>query len=325
MKKFVTLLVVLICVLGLCACGADSKTEDNAKVNTETTPLALTASYLEEQLLDNGTEGADWMLIGLSRCGEDVDSYLFAEFLKNEEKRITELNGILDESKYTEYSREILVLTALGENAAAFGGYDLTLPLADFNQVCAQGLNGPIWALIALNSGNYEIPQNDAVAVQATKDMYLEKILSTQNPDGSFPLSAGNDGDVDITAMALTALSYYQDRAEVTAAVDNALSYLSEVQTDEGGFMSWDETNTESDAQVIVALCSLGIGLDDSRFVKNNNVLEHMLTFGLEDGSFVHTSEQTVGDAMATEQAFYAMVAADLYEKGESPLFQFKE
>ena len=37
-------------------------------------------------------------------------------------------------------------------------GYDLTKPLGDFDKTVWQGINGPIWALIALDSGNYEVP-----------------------------------------------------------------------------------------------------------------------------------------------------------------------
>ena len=35
------------------------------------------------------------------------------------------------------------------------GGYDLTKPLGDYDRTIWQGLNGPIWALIALDSRDY--------------------------------------------------------------------------------------------------------------------------------------------------------------------------
>ena len=53
-------------------------------------------------------------------------------------------------------------------------------------------------------------------------------------------------------------------------AVDRALHWLSGQQTENGDFSNWGETNAESTAQVIIALCSLGIVPgDDARFCKN--------------------------------------------------------
>ena len=67
---------------------------------------------------------------------------------------------------------------------------------------------------------------------------------------------------VDISAMALQALAKYQDQKAGKSATDKALTYLSKVQDIKGGFSSWGTTNVESVAQVVVALCELGISLD---------------------------------------------------------------
>ena len=39
---------------------------------------------------------------------------------------------------------------------------NLLEPLADMDYVKKQGINGPVFALIALDTGDYEIPQTDA-------------------------------------------------------------------------------------------------------------------------------------------------------------------
>ena len=59
---------------------------------------------------------------------------------------------MLSERKYTEYSRVILALSALECDARSAAGYDLTLPLGDYDKVSAQGVNGVIYALLALDS-----------------------------------------------------------------------------------------------------------------------------------------------------------------------------
>ena len=66
----------------------------------------------------------------------------------------------------------------------------------------------------------------------------------------------------------------------------------------------------ETYAQMIVALSALGIDCEtDERFT---NVLDNMLLFALEDGSF-EKGKGSGSNQMSTEQAFYAMVAYSRY------------
>ena len=99
--------------------------------------------------------------------------------------------------------------------------------------------------------------------------------------------------DVDMTAMALTSLAPYQEETDIKAAVDAALTYLSDAQQADGGFMSWGAANSESCAQVIVALTALGIDpAADSRFVKNGaSPLDGLCAFACEGGGFRHSDE----------------------------------
>ena len=137
----------------------------------------------------------------------------------------------------------------------------------------------------------------------------------------------GDVSDVDMTAMALTALASYQEDAEVKTAVDAALAYLSGVQQADGGFMSWGESNSESCAQVIVALTALGIDpAADSRFVKNGaSPLDGLCAFACEGGGFCHSNEQAEPDGMATEQGFYALAAYDRFRQGMTSLFDMTD
>ena len=107
-----------------------------------------------------------------------------------------------------------------------------------------QGTNALIWALIVLDSGDYEVPED---AYQSREEI-LAELLKAQESDGGFSLSAGSgQTDVDITAMALTALApYYEENREAKASADLALSWLSEHQESDGGFCSSMDTGTES-------------------------------------------------------------------------------
>lgn len=62
---------------------------------------------------------------------------------------------------------------------------------------------------------------------------------------------------------------------------------------------------------MIVALCELGIELDDPRFVKNGNtMLDNLMTFYRQGEGFLHTQSGSGSNQMATEQGFYGLVAA---------------
>ena len=211
--RFVALLLAL--ALLLCACGA-------AK-----TPLEQAAAYLKKATPNPGygSLNGDWTVFGLARSGVQVAGKYYETYYGNVEAAVTEAGGKLSETKYTEYSRLVLALTAIGRDPRDVGGYDLLVPLADLERVAMQGVNGSIYALLALDSAGYEIPQNPDAAVQATREGYVDEILSRQNPDGGWGL-AGGGSDVDLTAMALQALAKYRDNSTVSAAVDAGLSGL---------------------------------------------------------------------------------------------------
>ena len=271
-----------------------------------------------------GSIGGEWAIIGLARSGYTVPTNYYEDYYARVEKYVKNCSGVLHERKYTEYSRVILALTAIGRDPSKVAGYNLLMPLGDFEKTIWQGMNGPIWALIALDSGNYDIPKNPAAKTQATRQLYIDEIVTNQKKDGGWSLTDTGDSDVDITAMALQALAKYQDQKAVKSATDKALDYLSDVQDSKGGYASWGTTNVESVAQVVVALCELGIDLGDSRFVKNGHTLtENLLSFRQSNGGFYHVLDGSDGNnQMSAEQGFYALVAINRAENGKNSLYR---
>ena len=231
-----------------------------------------------------GSIGGEWAIIGLARSGYDVPKEYYQNYYATLERYVKDCKGVLHTKKYTEYSRVILALTAIGKDPRNVGGYNLLTPLGDFDKTIWQGINGPIWALIALDSGNYDMPQNPEAATQATRQLYIDEILSRQLADGGWSLTGkgGDKGpsDPDITGMALQALAKYQDQEPVKKATEEALACMSKQQDADGGFSSWGTGNSESAVQMLVALCELGLPIDDSRFVKNGKtILDNLLTY----------------------------------------------
>jgi hypothetical protein len=327
MKTFTAIAFALAVLLAPAAqsFAADAETLDRA--------VRDAAVYMQRAVKspEVGSTGGEWAVIGLARSGAVVPDAYFENYRKTVEAYVKELDGVLHDKKYTEYSRVILGLTAAGYDARDVAGYDLTAALGDFERTIRQGINGPIFALIALDSNDYPIPKNKDAKTQATRELYIEEILRRQIQDGGFNLTAGADGemragekgDPDLTGMALQALAKYQDRPDVKAATEKALAFLSELQDAEGGYTSWGSVNSESAAQVLVALCELGIPADDPRFVKNgNSLVDNILTFQTADGSFMHTADGAGDSQMSSEQAFYGLVAAQRSRDGKSSLYR---
>jgi hypothetical protein len=288
-----------------------------------------TAAYICAAQPSPALPAGDWAALSVAKSGYYAPPGFYAGYKKSAREKLREANGVLSERKYTEYARAVLALTALGEDARNFGGYDLTERLTEYDKVLSQGINGPVWALLALGCAR----EYGAGERAGTMERYIAEILSRQRTDGRFTLT-GSGGDAmneppesDVTAMVLHALAPYKERRDVAAAVDKALGFLSAIQQTDGGYKSRGAANCESAAQVVTALGALGIELGDKRFVKNGaTALDAVLGFALGGGAFEHTRGGGA-DMMAAQQALLALVSArdgGLYgeqELGEGPPF----
>lgn len=268
-----------------------------------------------------GSIGGEWMALGLARSGRTVPEGYYDAVVKYVKDNI-DSNGRLDKNKATENARIILALTAIGKDVTNVDGHDLLAGLNEMSYLSKQGINGAIFTLIALDSHSYT-PAGDV-----TRDKLVQAILNAQiSGDGGWSLD-GKNADVDMTAMAIQALAaYYKSNSSAKKAVDKGLSWLSSVQQNDGGFTSWGAANSESCAQVIVALTALGIDpAKDSRFIKNGvSVLDALCSFAVNGGGFKHLATETSANGMATEQGFYALVAYYRLLNGQSSLYDMAD
>lgn len=272
-----------------------------------------------------GSIGGEWVVIGLARSGRTVPTAYYDNVLTYVRENINEKEQ-LHRAKSTENARVILALTALGKDVTDVAGHNLLTGLTDMTYLQKQGINGPIWALIAFDCGSYEIPAVPAGGDQVTREKLIDLILGKQLDDGGWALS-GTAADPDMTAMALQALApYYESSEEVKAAAYKALETLSQMQLPNGDFGSWGTTNSESSAQVIVALTALGIDPNtDPRFVKNGrSVVDALCGYYVEGGGFRHVAEGEV-NGMATEQGYYALTAYTRFLAGQTSLYDMSD
>ena len=263
--------------------------------------------------------GGEWMVIGLARSGRPVPAGYYDNVVEYV-KAMADANERLHRAKVTDNARVILALTSIGKDVTNVGGHNLLKGLDNMAYVQKQGINGPIFTLIALDSHNYPTMGD------VTREKLIQVILDAQLPSGGWNLS-GENADTDMTAMAIQALApYYKTNETVKAAVDKALEALSALQRNDGGFGSWGTVNSESCAQVIVALTALGIDpATDSRFVKNGStVLGALAGFYVDGGGFKHTADGE-RNGMATEQGYYALAAYFRFLNGQTSLYDMSD
>lgn len=323
MKNLKKITVLILTALMLLTSSISSYAYTSDEVDSR---INETASYMLKNVTEPaiGSIGGEWAIIGLARGNVKVPDKYFEKYYNRIENHVKQNKGVLHKKKYTDYSRVILALTAIGKDPLNVGGYNLLENLGDFEKTVWQGINGPVFALIALDSNNYKIPENKTAKIQATRELYVKEILAHQLSDGGFALT-GEKSDPDITAMALQALSKYQSNKGVKKVTEDSLDCLSKLQKSNGGYDSWGTENLESTAQVVTALCELGIDVNDKRFVKNGNTLiDNMLTYYTKNG-FIHTRDGAGNSGMSTEQAFYTLVNYQRVSKGELSLYRMTD
>jgi len=198
--------------------------------------------------------------------------------------------------------------------------------LADFDAVKWQGINGTAYALIALDSHDYEVPQVSGARTQTTRELLIREILSKEittadGVQGGFSLS-GNVPDADVTGMILQALSNYTDRADVKSAIERAVKAVDVMENENGGFESWQVNNSESVVQVIVAKSALY--KKDTLGSEAGANVDVLLEYQLANGSFEHVLKGQT-NLMSSEQGLYATAAYVRSMHGQTSLYDMSD
>ncbi len=292
-RFFILLLTVLFCFQTTIFALAEGQEKPQEILN------ALT--YLSE-----GGSGR-WTAVSINAAGNVPDEALALSIRDEVKNSLTSSNP-----KVTDIAHDILALSACGYDAVKFENTDLTAALCNSDKMLGQGANGPIYALMALDSKDYITPEN----MKWNRETLCDAILSFQKEDSGFSLNDSMDADVDVTAYALIALAPYTEKQKVSEAVNNGLQWLSANQNEDATFSSMGIVNSESTASVVIALISLGIPITSELFTKDGvSAYDALLTFQNADGGFAHLQQED-SDLLATEQAVMAMSAVCF---GKSP------
>ena len=268
-------------------------------------------------------------MLGLARADHVISSSSKDAYLRSVRSYINTnyKNGKLSNDKSTENSRIILALTALGEDPQTFvTDKNLLEGYSDFDWTVQQGVTGPIFALLAIDSQKYTVPDNATI-----RNDLIEEILKAQKNKGGWSAD-GKTVDVDMTAMAIQALApyYKKNNTGVVEAVNAALVYLVSQQNEATGAFpnANNELSAESTAQVIVALTSLGKNpATEKRFQagdKKLSPIDGLMRFYQENGKFSHKLDADAND-MATEQSYYALVSYYRLKNDKTSLYDMTD
>lgn len=277
--------------------NSDADNSDSVTKEAITKAIDQSSNYL------NGKVSA-WGAVALKKAGKQVPK----GYLQGVKQKVKEAKG--DFRRITDYEKYTIGILAAGGDPTNIAGYNLVEKIYN-GDITKQGINGVIYGLIALDSANFEIPED----AKWTKKKMIQELVKKQNEDGGWTgFTSGSS--IDITAMALTALAQHQDQKGVRQAVESAVNFLANQST--------NLDNSTSTAQVIIALTANGINPTKKKFKPNNstNLVSYLLSFQNEDGGFAWKKGDQ-SNVFSTEQPLQALVAYQLFMNGNGTLYEF--
>ncbi len=322
------LLIASMTAVLLCGCGGKSGGGAKTELERQLDGVCEYLDSVQEGVYHPGQSSSDWSVVIYSKTDREFD---YKGFLKDMETYVTnqyKTEEKLGEYKATDWHHAILAIQAAGGDPEHFGtdpdGNPINL-IADgtynwsmTDELSYQGSNALTYALIVLDSGNYEIPEGS----KYTREGILNELLEYQDEDGAFALGKGEQGSTDLTAITLQGLApYYEKDPKVQEAVDRALDYMAEQQQDSGLFLGLEGYTSETISQTIMALCKLGKDpSQEERFTKvGGTLVDALMQFKMDDGSFAHElpddTSVTQDNLVSSIQAAQALEALIELEK----------
>lgn len=289
---------------------SQEQVENPYKADMESLVQKITTRY--SRTTASAWEDWEWMNLGFYQNKLDNldDGFSIAECIK----RLDTTTNVA----MTNIDRKIMTLTARGIDCTKLSKYNNGEPFIDakgnevddfvsilYNYSGGYTINGPIFALIALDMGNYTIPEN---AVW-TRDKLLETILNHVYLSDGFGL--------DMVTMLMQSIAPYQNDPVYGERVRNKLWEGFDIVMDSFGTDPFDNPfgvqwggvyTSEGTSQIICAFSAMGIDVHTD--VRLNNGADSVLTSFLnyadfDEGYFAHTNT-TPKNALATYEGCYA-------------------
>lgn len=286
--RLLTTLLALVMLLPIVAQAAptDGWTDEAEQAYQTVTQLVIQRVSESKDYLATATQEENAKAIyALWTSGATVPGGFYDEYLQ---ALADWLDLAVKRGKTAYIPGAIRTVAAMGLDVTDFAGHDLMDALRKPELVEAD--EDRLDMLLDLDAAG-DAGKKDEFS--ALREQLLTEALARQQSSGEFRYTSkwpaelkqkGVDDEPDrfdyilLTAKSAQALAPYQSRKDVSAAIDKALTYLSEQQLPSGGFVKYGDEDVEEDAAVLEMLAALGISLTDERFTKDGHtVLDGMM------------------------------------------------
>lgn len=286
--RLLTTLLAIVMLLPMTAQATpvDGWTDETEQAYQTVTELVIQRVTESKDYLATATQEENAKVVyALWTSGADVPSGFYDEYLQ---ALADWLDLAVKRGKTAYIPGAIRTVAAMGLDVTDFAGHDLMDALRKPELVEAD--EDRLDMLMDLDAAG-DAGKTDEF--NALREQLLTEALARQQSSGEFRYTSkwpaelkqkGVDGEPDrfdyilLTAKSVQALAPYQDRKDVSAAIDKALDYLSEQQLPSGGFVKYGDEDVEEDAAVLEMLAVLDISLTDERFTKDGHtVLDGMM------------------------------------------------
>lgn len=286
--KLLTALLAIVMLLPVTAQAAptDGWTDEAEQAYQTVTQLVIQRVSESKDYLATATQEENAKAIyALWTSGATVPGGFYDEYLQ---ALADWLDLAVKRGKTAYIPGAIRTVAAMGLDVTDFAGHDLMDALRKPELVEAD--EDRLDMLMDLDAAG-DVGKTDEF--NALREQLLTEALARQQSSGEFRYTSkwpaelkqkGVDDEPDrfdyilLTAKSVQALAPYQNRKDVSAAIDKALNYLSEQQLSSGGFVKYGDEDVEEDAAVLEMLAALGISLTDERFTKDGHtVLDGMM------------------------------------------------
>ena len=305
--RLLTTLLALVMLLPIVAQAAptDGWTDEAEQAYQTVTQLVIQRVTESKDYLATATQEENAKAVyALWTSGATVPGGFYDEYLQ---ALADWLNLAVKRGKTAYIPGAIRTVAAMGLDVTDFAGHDLMDALRKPELVEAD--EDRLDMLLDLDAAG-DAGKKDEFS--ALREQLLTEALARQQSSGEFRYTSkwpaelrqkGVDDEPDrfdyilLTAKSAQALAPYQSRKDVSAAIDKALTYLSEQQLPSGGFVKYGDEDVEEDAAGLEMLAALGISLADERFTKDGHTVL--------DGMMDWYQESYFDGAPAPGQGFY--------------------
>ena len=286
--RLLTTLLALVMLLPIVAQAAptDGWTDEAEQAYQTVTQLVIQSVSESKDYLATATQEENTKAVyALWTSGATVPDGFYDEYLQ---ALADWLDLAVKRGKTAYIPGAIRMVAAMGLDVTNFAGHDLMDALRKPELVEAD--EDQLDMLMDLDAAG-DAGKTDEF--NALREQLLTEALARQQSSGEFRYTSkwpaelkqkGVDDEPDrfdyilLTAKSAQALAPYQSRKDVSAAIDKALTYLSEQQLPSGGFVKYGDEDVEEDAAGLEMLAALGISLTDERFTEDGHtVLDGMM------------------------------------------------